>query len=124
MSIQPLLPLVEHAVAMCAAQSRVGFDVRPALGDVQVAADAAGLTQALVVLLSHAARCAPAGAVVDVSVQRNAATARIAVSGVADDGQTLRMVAAIIEQHRGTTGFSHPDQFYADLPLAGPPRNT
>lgn len=128
MLVQPLRPLVEHAVAVCAPHSHVSFDLRAEPGEVLVAVDAVRMMQALVALLSHTLRSVPAGSVVEIGLQRKAASVRIAVSGIADDAPQLHLVAAIIEQHRGTVGFhSKPGfttEFYADLPLAVRPRTS
>lgn len=131
--VQPLLPLLEQAVAAadaCAARLQVSFDLRSAVGEVHVALDAQRITQAFVALLSYAASLAPAGGVVEVRLQRNAAMVRVAVfvhaGAAADDGAALAPVRSTVEQHHGTLGLNGKPgvrtEFYADLPLAVAPR--
>lgn len=80
--VQPLLPLVEQAVAATyayAEQFQVTFDVRSDAGDMYVSADADRLQQVIVNLLSNASKFAPAGDVVEVRLRRLKHAARLSV---------------------------------------------
>jgi PAS domain S-box-containing protein len=133
--VQPLLPLIEQAVAATNAyadQFQVSFDLRSDVGELYAAVDADRLLQVIVNLLSNASKFAPAGDVVEVRLRRMPATARISVidHGVgippafrdrifqkfaqadATDsrqkggtGLGLNISRAIIEKHRGTIDF-------------------
>ncbi|WP_229518578.1 PAS domain S-box protein [Massilia sp. PAMC28688] len=134
--VQPLLPLVEQAVAAThayAEQFQVSFDVRSDAGDIVVAADADRLQQVIVNLLSNASKFAPAGDVVEVRVRRLKHSARLSVIdhgvGIAPSfrdrifqkfaqadatdsrrkggtGLGLNISRAIIVKHGGTMDFS------------------
>ncbi len=133
--VQPLLALVEHAVAATnayAAQFQVSFDLRSDAGEMHVAVDADRLSQVVVNLLSNASKFAPAGDVVEIRLQRLNAVARLSVidhgigiprefhdrifqkfaqADATDSRQKggtglgLSISKAIIEQHRGTLDF-------------------
>lgn len=80
--LQPLLPLVEQAVAATHAyadQFHVTFDVRSDAGEMYVSADADRLLQVIVNLLSNASKFAPAGDVVEVRLRRLKHAARLSV---------------------------------------------
>ena len=80
--VQPLLPLLEQAVAATnayAAQFDVSFDLRADAGDTLAAVDADRLLQVLVNLLSNASKFGPAGDVVEVRLRRTAGFARVSV---------------------------------------------
>jgi PAS domain S-box-containing protein len=132
---QPLLPLLEQAVAATnayAVQFQVSFDLRSDAGDMVAAVDADRLLQVLVNLLSNASKFAPAGDVVEVRLRRRAGMARVCVIdhgvGIPDEfrdrifqkfaqadatdsrrkggtGLGLNISKAIIEKHRGTLDF-------------------
>ncbi|MES2316491.1 MAG: PAS domain S-box protein [Pseudomonadota bacterium] len=134
--VQPLLALVEHAVAAThpyASQFQVSFDLRSDVGDIYVAADADRLSQVIVNLLSNASKFAPGGDVVEVRLKRIDGVARLSVidHGIgipyefrdrifqkfaqadASDARTkggtglgLNISKAIIEQHRGRLDFT------------------
>lgn len=79
---QPLLPLVEHAVAAThayAEQFQVSFDLRSDAGDMIVSVDADRLLQVIVNLLSNASKFALAGDVVEVRLRRLKHAARLSV---------------------------------------------
>lgn len=79
---QPLLPLVEQAVASThpfASQYMVSFDLRSESGEMLVTVDADRLTQVIINLLSNAAKFAPAGDVVEVRLRRIAGKVRLSV---------------------------------------------
>jgi signal transduction histidine kinase len=133
--VQPLLPLLEQAVAATTAfadQFQVSFDLRSEAGETYAAVDADRLLQVLVNLLSNASKFAPAGDVVEVRLRRLQAVARVSVidHGVgiptefrsrifqkfaqadATDsrqkggtGLGLNISKAIVEKHRGTIDF-------------------
>ncbi|NHZ33013.1 PAS domain S-box protein [Massilia rubra] len=133
--VQPLLPLVEQAIAAThafASPFRVSFDLRSDNGDLMVAADSDRLIQVIVNLLSNAAKFAPAGGVVEVRLLRLPGYARLSVTdhgpGIpvqfrerifqkfaqadASDsrpkggtGLGLNISKAIIERHRGRIDF-------------------
>jgi PAS domain S-box-containing protein len=132
---QPLLPLLEQAVAATNAyadQFQVSFDLRSDAGELYAAVDADRLLQVVVNLLSNASKFAPAGDIVEVRLRRLPGVARVSVidHGVgippefrerifqkfaqadATDsrqkggtGLGLNISKAIIEKHRGTLDF-------------------
>ncbi|MDQ1834933.1 PAS domain S-box protein [Massilia scottii] len=133
--VQPLLPLVEHAIAATnafASPFKVSFDLRSENGDLMVAADTDRLIQVIVNLLSNAAKFAPPGGVVEVRLLRQPGYARLSVAdhgpGIPDQfrsrifqkfaqadasdtrpkggtGLGLNISKAIIERHRGRIDF-------------------
>jgi PAS domain S-box-containing protein len=132
---QPLLPLLEQAVAATNAyadQFQVSFDLRSDAGELYAAVDADRLLQVVVNLLSNASKFAPQGDIVEVRLRRLPGVARVSVidHGVgippefrerifqkfaqadATDsrqkggtGLGLNISKAIIEKHRGTLDF-------------------
>ncbi len=133
--VQPLLPLLEQAVAATtsyADQFQVSFDLRSDAGETYAAVDADRLLQVLVNLLSNASKFAPAGDVVEVRLRRLPGYARVSVIdhgvGIPDEfrgrifqkfaqadgtdsrqkggtGLGLNISKAIVEKHRGTIDF-------------------
>jgi PAS domain S-box-containing protein len=133
--VQPLLPLVEHAVAAThayAEQYQVSFDLRSDAGELYVAADADRLAQVIVNLLSNASKFAPAGDVVEVRLRRLERHARLSIIdhgiGITDEfrdrifqkfaqadgadnrkkggtGLGLNISKSIIEKHNGKLDF-------------------
>ncbi|NHZ79184.1 PAS domain S-box protein [Massilia sp. CCM 8695] len=133
--VQPLLPLVEQAIAAThafASPYKVSFDLRSDNGDLMVAADSDRLIQVIVNLLSNAAKFAPPGGVVDVRLLRQPGYARLSVTdhgaGIPEQfrdrifqkfaqadasdsrpkggtGLGLNISKAIIERHRGRIDF-------------------
>ncbi|ATQ73133.1 hypothetical protein CR152_00370 [Massilia violaceinigra] len=133
--VQPLLPLVEQAIAAThafASPFKVSFDLRSDNGDLMVAADTDRLIQVIVNLLSNAAKFAPPGGVVEVRLLRQPGYARLSVTdhgpGIPDQfrsrifqkfaqadasdtrpkggtGLGLNISKAIIERHRGRIDF-------------------
>ncbi len=133
--VQPLLALVEHAVAATnafAQQFQVSFDLRSDVGEMHVAVDADRLSQVIVNLLSNASKFAPANDVVEIRLQRRDGVARLSVidhgigiprefrdrifqkfaqADATDSRQKggtglgLNISKAIIEQHRGKLDF-------------------
>ncbi len=81
--VQPLLPLVEQAVAATnayASQFMVSFDLRSDAGEMYVSVDADRVAQVMVNLLSNASKFAPPGDVVEVRLRRMGDRARLSVT--------------------------------------------
>lgn len=80
--VQPMLPLVEQAVAATnsyASQFSVSFDLRSEVGEMYVSVDADRLAQVMINLLSNASKFAPSGDVVEVRLKRMGEHARLSV---------------------------------------------
>jgi PAS domain S-box-containing protein len=80
--VQPLLPLLEHAVAAThsyAAQFQVSFDLRSDAGELLAAVDTDRLLQVMINLLSNASKYSPSGDVVEIRLKRLPGLARVSV---------------------------------------------
>jgi signal transduction histidine kinase len=134
-AVQPLLPLLEQAVAATNAyadQFQVSFDLRADAGELCAAVDADRLLQVIVNLLSNASKFAPAGDIIEVRLRRHHGAARVSVTdhgvGIGDQfrdrifqkfaqadatdsrqkggtGLGLNISRVIIEKHNGTIDF-------------------
>ncbi len=134
-SVQPLLALVEQAVAAThayAEQYNVSFDLRSEIGEMYVSVDADRMLQVIVNLLSNASKFAPKGDVVEVRLRRMGSHARLSVidrgRGIPDEfrnrifqkfaqadgadnrqkggtGLGLNITKAIIDRHGGRIDF-------------------
>ena len=80
--VQPLLPLLEQAVAAThsyASQYNVSFDLRSDAGELYAGVDADRMLQVMINLLSNASKFAPSGDVVEVRLRRLGAYGRVSV---------------------------------------------
>ncbi len=132
---QPLLPLVEQAVAAThsyAGQYGVSFDLRSEPGDLLVSVDGDRMLQVIVNLLSNASKFAPKGDVVEIRLKRVPGFARLSVidrgTGIPDEfrdrifqkfaqadgadnrqkggtGLGLNITKAIVDRHGGRIDF-------------------